>query len=222
MLGRSTLITLTFIVLTGADGRATETDCILHPYEASFEVRAMGVNTGTSHEKVIRTDDRFTVTTKADAHVLFYHRNEFQKSEGTLLQGNIVPEIYSWTIVDGSQGSLKIPAGQLDTQTLGLRLRADLIRNRLPKTVDVIDPKGETQTASIERIAERKKLRTQLGEFEVEILKTKGLSLIQELWYDTANHHRLLRTIVHDPAVGRVEITILTYQELATACILSK
>ena len=198
----------------------SQAECLVPPYQASFEVKAIGIDTGASHEKTTRTGDRFEMVTQADAHVLFYHRNEVEKSAGVIAGTRLEPEVYSWKTVDGSDGKVKVKKGHLDTLTVGLQLRVDLSRGKLPKSVQVTDGNDDTRTATVELLPGNKKLTTKIGDFETQVVKVTGLPLIRELWFDTAARHRLVRIVVHDTAVGKVEITISEYKELASACVI--
>ena len=194
-------------------------ECLIPPYKATFEVKAIGIDTGHSHEKATRTGDRFELITQADAHVLFYHRNELEKSSGVIEGTQIQPEVYSWNTVGGTSGKVDVKKGRLDTLTVGLQLRVDLSRGKLPKTVSVTDGTGETRSAAVELLPGKKKLSTKIGDFEVQVVKLTGLPLIREMWFDATNGHRLVRIMVHDDAVGKVGITITAYEALKSACI---
>ena len=194
-------------------------ECLIPPYKATFEVKAIGIDTGHSHEKATRTGDRFELVTQADAHVLFYHRNELEKSSGVIDGTQIQPEVYSWNTVGGTSGKVEVKKGRLDTLTVGLQLRVDLSRGKLPKTVMVTDGTGKTRTAAVELLPGTKKLSTKIGDFEVKVVKLTGLPLIREMWFDATNGHRLVRIMVHDDAVGKVGITITGYEALKSACI---
>jgi hypothetical protein len=115
---------------------------------------------------------------------------------------------------------VNVKKGHLDTLTVGLQLRVDLSRGKLPKSVQVTDGNDDTRTAAVELLPGNKKLTTKIGDFETQVVKVTGLPLIRELWFDTADRHRLVRIVVHDTAVGKVEITISEYKELASACVI--
>jgi hypothetical protein len=198
---------------------ASQAACLVQPYQASFEVKAIGIDTGHSHEKTTRTGDRFEMVTQADAHVLFYHRNEVEKSSGVVDGMRLEPEVYSWKTVGGSSGKVNVKKGHLDTLTVGLQLRVDLSRGKLPKSVKVTDGTADARSATVELLPGKQKLTTKIGDFEVQVVKLTGLPLIRELWFDTADSHRLVRIVVHDTAVGKVEITISEYKDLASACV---
>ena len=198
---------------------AANAECLIPPYKASFEVKAIGIDTGQSHETATRTGDRFELVTQADAHVLFYHRNELEKSDGVIKGTRIQPEVYSWKTVGGSAGKVDVKDGRLDTLTIGLQLRVDLAGKKLPKKVSVTDGNNDTREATVELLPGTKTLKTKIGDFEVQVVKLTGLPLIREMWFDTTNGHRLVRIMVHDAAVGKVGITITEYEELKSACI---
>ncbi len=204
------------LALMPATSQAT---CLVAPYQASFEVKAIGIDTGHSHEKTTRSGERFAMVTKADAHVLFYHRNEVEKSAGIIRGNKIEPELYTWKTVDGNAGEVKVKKGRLDTLTVGLQLRVDLARGKLPKTVDVTDGSDDTRTATVTLLPGKKKLATKIGNFEAQVIELTGLPLIRQLWFDSAAAHRLVRIMVHDDAVGEVAITISEYKELTSACV---
>jgi hypothetical protein len=193
--------------------------CLVAPYQSSFEVKAIGIDTGHSHEKATRSGERFSIVTQADVHVLFYHRNEVEKSGGIIRDGKIEPEVYSWKTVDGTSGVVKVKKGRLDTLTIGLQLRIDLARGKLPKTVEVTDGSNETRTVTVTLLPGKKKLATKIGNFEAQVVELTGLPLIRQLWFDSAAGHRLVRIIVHDDAVGKVAVTISEYKELTSTCI---
>ena len=187
-------------------------ECLIPPYKASFEVKAIGIDTGQSHETATRTGDRFELVTQADAHVLFYHRNEVEKSVGVIKGTRIEPQEYSWKIVGGGEGKVEVKQGRLDTLTIGLQLRVDLSKGNLPKTVSVTDGNDDTRSATVELLPNTRKLSTKIGDFEVHVVKLTGLPLIREMWFDAADGHRLVRIMVRDPAVGAVRITITEWK----------
>ena len=200
----------------------TEAACLIPPFAASYEVEALGLDTGSSHDHVERIGDEFRIETTADAHVLFYRRNEIEKTSGKIVAGDFKPQVYSWKMSSGSGGQAKVKEGSLDTLTLGLQLRADLARKKLPPSLQVSDENSALHEAKIKLLPKPGKVSTKVGDFATQIVELSGLPLIRQLWFDAEGDHRLVRIVVHDSAVGKVNITLTSYEKKDGPCILEE
>ena len=210
---------ITGVVFAGSSADAA---CVVPPFTATYEVEALGLDTGSSHDDVRRDGANFAIETTADAHVLFYRRNEVEKTSGRVVGGNLEPRVYSWGTPSGSKGTAKVPEGVLDTLTLGVQLRADLARNKIPTKLRVADKTSSVHDAEVSTLPGTKKVKTKIGDFDTRVVALEGLPLIREFWFEEKGDHRLVRIVVHDSAVGEVNITLSAYDEKTGPCVIGE
>jgi len=201
-------------------GSAADAGCLVPGFTASYEVEAVGLDTGSSHDDARRDGADFSIETRTDAHVLFYRRNEVEKTSGLVVGGDFEPREYSWEDSSGSRGTAKVPKGALDTLTLAVQLRADLARNEMPSKLRVADAISSLRHAEVRVLPGTKKVSTKIGDFDTKVVALEGLPTLRELWFEEKGDHRLLRIVAHAPGVGGVSVTLSAYAEKNGPCLI--